>query len=362
MSVQAVSAAAERSVPDSTGATSTRAWLTQLLHITPRAAKERVRLAAGFKDGYSEIGAALGEARINYAQASAIHATVEALPKIATTEQKDAAQAYLLEHASHLHGDDLRKLGKVIDAMIDPDGVEPREEGAKGRRGLNIRNHHDGTQTIAWRETDENIALVKAAMSALSVPVPAVDGARDARVPGLRRADAMMEIVAQALRKGRLPRARGERPHLVITASIDALRTGQGFGVTGSGESLSAQAVRRLACDAEVFGVVMDRWRAPRRWAGASAPSPPPNGSRSAPATSAAPVKFLWPGCTRPSEFCVAHHLRPWLDLGPTDLDNLALLCAHHHDAVHHKGWDIFLGEDRHPRLRPQPGSTRSAP
>ena len=31
----------------------------------------------------------------------------------------------------------------------------------------------------------------------------------------------------------------------------------------------------------------------------------------------------------------------------------MALLCAHHHDAVHHKGWEISLGEDRHPRLRP---------
>ncbi len=34
-------------------------------------------------------------------------------------------------------------------------------------------------------------------------------------------------------------------------------------------------------------------------------------------------------------------------------MGNLALLCHFHHDAVHHKGWDIVMGEDRHPRLRP---------
>jgi hypothetical protein len=42
-----------------------------------------------------------------------------------------------------------------------------------------------------------------------------------------------------------------------------------------------------------------------------------------------------------------------WADGGLTDLDNLVLVCGQHHDAVHHKGWDIYLGEDRHPRLRP---------
>ncbi len=349
MSVQVVQDATERSVPDATGATCTRAWLTQLLKLTPRAAKERARLAAAFDDRFGATGAALGEGRINYEQASAIHATVEGLPKIATSEQKADAETYLIGHASHLHADDLRRLGKALDAMIDPDGVEPREEGAKGRRGLVIRNHHDGTQTIAWRETDENIALAKAAMSALSAPVPAVDGTRDARVPSIRQADAMLEIVLQAMRKGRLPRARGERPHLVITTPIDALRAGQGFGTTGSGESLSAQAVRRLACDADVFGVVLDRWRAPLEMGRKKRTITPTQWV----AICARDVGCVFPGCTRPADFCIAHHLVHWLDHGPTDLDNLALLCGHHHDAVHHKGWEIFLGADRHPRLRP---------
>ncbi len=97
MSVQVVQDATERSVPDGTGASSTRAWLTQLLRITPRAAKERVRLAAGFADRFGETGAALGEGRVNYEQASAIHATVEALPKVATAEQKADAETYLLD-------------------------------------------------------------------------------------------------------------------------------------------------------------------------------------------------------------------------------------------------------------------------
>ncbi len=64
-------------------------------------------------------------------------------------------------------------------------------------------------------------------------------------------------------------------------------------------------------------------------------------------------VGCVFPGCTRPAQFCDAHHIVHWADGGPTDLDNMALLCGAHHDAVHHRGWDIFMGLDRHPRLRP---------
>ena len=46
-------------------------------------------------------------------------------------------------------------------------------------------------------------------------------------------------------------------------------------------------------------------------------------------------------GCNRRPAQCQAHHVRHWLDGGPTDLDNLVLLChAHHHDH-HDRGHDL---------------------
>jgi hypothetical protein len=35
------------------------------------------------------------------------------------------------------------------------------------------------------------------------------------------------------------------------------------------------------------------------------------------------------------------------------DLDNLALACGHHHDQIHHRGGEIWIGGDRKPWLRP---------
>lgn len=51
---------------------------------------------------------------------------------------------------------------------------------------------------------------------------------------------------------------------------------------------------------------------------------------------------FVFPTCDRPESWCDAHHLEHWArDEGPTDLDNLALLCRRHHVLVHEGGWTL---------------------
>jgi hypothetical protein len=47
-----------------------------------------------------------------------------------------------------------------------------------------------------------------------------------------------------------------------------------------------------------------------------------------------------FPGCAAVT-FADVHHIVPWKPHGRTDLDNLALLCRHHHGVVHRKGWSM---------------------
>ncbi|MFZ0158738.1 MAG: HNH endonuclease signature motif containing protein, partial [Kineosporiaceae bacterium] len=49
------------------------------------------------------------------------------------------------------------------------------------------------------------------------------------------------------------------------------------------------------------------------------------------------------PGCTAPVTWCDAHHVVWWRHGGPTDIDNLVLLCARHHTAVHAGHWQIQM-------------------
>ena len=54
----------------------------------------------------------------------------------------------------------------------------------------------------------------------------------------------------------------------------------------------------------------------------------------------------VFPTCTRPQAWCEGHHLLHWVDGGPTDLANLALLCRAHHRAIHEGGWQLTRGPD----------------
>ena len=121
-------------------------------------------------------------------------------------------------------------------------------------------------------------------------------------------------------------------PVLRVSTSLDALLEGlHDAGITDSGESLSAATVRRLACDAEIIptvlngkGRVIDVGRRTRRVSEALRC-----------VLVARDGGCVWPGCDAPPSRCDAHHVEHWADGGPTNADNLALLCHRHHILLH---------------------------
>jgi Domain of unknown function (DUF222)/HNH endonuclease len=117
------------------------------------------------------------------------------------------------------------------------------------------------------------------------------------------------------------------------------------------GGLISASAARRIACCAGIQRVLLDP-------AGAVLDV----GREHRTATAAQFAALIardggcaFPGCTRPPAWSIAHHIQHWIDGGPTDLDNLVLLCTWHHTVVHHHGWSIELGPDRLPDFYPPP-------
>ena len=50
-----------------------------------------------------------------------------------------------------------------------------------------------------------------------------------------------------------------------------------------------------------------------------------------------------FPACTRPAAWCQAHHVIAWADGGPTNADNLVLLCGYHHREYAARGWVITM-------------------
>ena len=181
----------------------------------------------------------------------------------------------------------------------------------------------------------------------------------DPREHGVRLLDAFVEVCRRAQAAtdvNALPRTHGTTARITVTTSWEALRdqleTPTGSGLLGSGQSLSAQAVRRLACDAEILpavlgtqGQILDIGRSQRLvttvlWL----------------ALVLRDQHCTFPGCTRMPQACEAHHIVHWADGGATSLDNLALLCRRHHTLTHQSPWRIHLDPvTRRPVWRPPP-------
>jgi hypothetical protein len=61
------------------------------------------------------------------------------------------------------------------------------------------------------------------------------------------------------------------------------------------------------------------------------------------------------PGCDRAPARCHAHHIQHWLHGGPTDLDNLVLACAYHHQHWHREHLKPVRQPDGSWQIQPDP-------
>ncbi|WP_353647618.1 DUF222 domain-containing protein [Nakamurella sp. A5-74] len=183
---------------------------------------------------------------------------------------------------------------------------------------------------------NEGLSILEAAIQTLAAPRPdAVTGERDSRPTDRRRGQAVIE----ALRRSVLAQGQGvtAAPTAIVhvTMNLDDLqqRTGAGTCIStiADGTLLAPDTVRKIACDAGIIptvlgsdGAVLDCGTEKRLF---TLPQ----------------KRLLWqrdrhctfPGCDIPAHWTDAHHLVHWIDGGPTDLNNAALLCRAHHTFVH---------------------------
>jgi hypothetical protein len=336
------------------GAASLTAWLRDRLRIGIATAGRLVALAAEV-DRRPALDAALSGGAVNVDQVPIIAAAVTALPDRVGAEVVDAAEARLIQEAAGFEPAMLRQLGGQVLSQVAPEVAEQveaealrrAEEKARLHRSFDLRSTGDGRVRLAGWLSRDDAAVVNAAIGPLCNPRTTPDD--DTRTATQRRADALVEVCQLALRTDQLPDHGGERPQVVVTVPFDVLRDQVGAGTLDTGERLSAEQVRRIACDARILpavlgsdGQVLDLGMTRRLFTG--------------------PVRRAlvlrdggcgFPGCDRPARWCDGHHILSWLTGGPTSVDNGVLLCGHHHRVIHQGDWEVRLGTDRVPEFIP---------
>ena len=396
--------AVARGLPAAQGHKSTARWLRTLLILDPQPARELAEAAAAVHR--PAIEQAVLDGHTDLRQATVIAATLDAIPTDlahhhdATADEATRiiadAEHTMIQMAARLPAHQLRHVGERILThlaphladQIDEAALARQETRAHPRRGLTLSLPVNGLIRLSGALTAEDAAIVHAALHPLCHPRPGDD-----RSPAQHRADALTEVCRLALRTQQLPDDGGEPPQLTVTVvyqpltntlstldtldTLGTLDTGTldtstldtgtldtgtldtgtlgtgtlGTGTTDTGQRLSASTVRRLACDARILPVVLggtsqvlDAGRARRLATG--------------PLRRALHIRdhgCAFPDCDRPPRWTDAHHITAWTAGGTTNLDNLVLLCRHHHRTIHDPaaGWTVRLGPDQLPEFLP---------
>lgn len=151
-----------------------------------------------------------------------------------------------------------------------------------------------------------------------------------------------------------------EQPKLLVTVPFETIteRAASRGVIVGTDATISGEAARRLACDAEIHRIITK---------GTSVVLDFGTKTRLASdnqylAMAARDGGCRWPGCDRPPGWCEAHHIDEVIrDDGPTNLSNMALFCSSHHHFLHNREWAL-VGDAHDLWIRKPDGTTMPAP
>jgi len=307
-------------------------WLNFKCGIGMNAAREKVRVAHALAD-LPKISTAFEKGQLSYSK-------VRAMTRIADNSNED----YLLMIAHHGTAHHVEKLvSKFRTAQRLQDAEAANEQ--YGDREVTHYYDHDGCLVIKARMPAEQGALiVKALEMAMDKDFADTD---DPEPIAARRADALAEIAETYMNNSESSGSTADRYQVVVHVSaVTSQPVGAAFSrETDAGHiedgprvcpkgTWTAETSRRIACDCSVVGIKEDEDGEPLSIGRRSRSIPPPMRR----ALRARDGGCRFPGCTN-NRFVDGHHIKHWADGGKTSLDNLVLLCRHHHHLVHEGGF-----------------------
>ncbi|MGO1974870.1 MAG: DUF222 domain-containing protein, partial [Propionibacteriaceae bacterium] len=293
---------------------------------------------------FGVIGDAVCAGAVTMDQAQAMVHGLKHLPDEVTEEQVTAVQERLVAEADELHPNDLRLLANRAVAILFPDVEEDRlgtllereEKRARRDRYLAFGRNPSGSVTFKGQlspvDGEKFIILITAYAHQLKTQhaqaEDRLDPLAESPTSAQLQADALVAMLEDLFTHQAAPASGGDRPRVSILLPFADLVNGTtGATLTNSGEPISPEAARHLACDADLIpvvldtdGVVLDVGRTRRLFT---------RGIRHG--LEVRDQGCVFPRCEAPPQQCEAHHLTPWHLGGETTLHNGALLCPHHH-------------------------------
>ena len=267
---------------------------------------------------------------IGFAHLTLIARTVSAVEEAGSGRRIDEGK--LLGKARDLSVGRFRNFCFHARHMADSAAFVAGEISAVEARYFEMKLGEDGLYSLRGTLDGEGGATLRSALE----PLARRAGQGDDRNRGRRLADALIELGAQA--------GGGVRAHLQVTTSLETLlqRAGAPAADLEHALPISARAIERLACDCNVTRILLDADSCVIDVGRSRRNISPPTRK----ALNARDKGCKWPGCDRPATWTSGHHIVFWTRGGPTDLQNLVLLCYRHHWMVHEGAWQLVRSDD----------------
>jgi hypothetical protein len=295
------------------GATSMTRWLT-----------ERLSVSASRAGAWSAVAGRLAELpalTTKYADGELTFDQLQPLSRVATAE----TEAVLADRAVGLSVAQCEQLARRARPVTTSEANEDHED-----RFFRFRWRK--RKLCYWGEaSDLDGAALLDALFKTAGEAPA-DPESDTHEPLEQRlGDALVGLAS--VRLGDY--AEAGRATVICHVDADSLAGHPGEAELDGGPAIAAETARRICCDSRLQIVLENNGKAiglGRRM-------------RTVPPWLARQLKRRDSGCRFPGcgrvHFLHAHHLVYWADGGPTDPENLVMLCSTHHRVVHERRWRI---------------------
>jgi hypothetical protein len=343
--------------------------VAELSRVEAHAAERRLAATAAIDaladGGLDGAGVTRVKARTSAKVAKKAAKTAAALEKMPRTRAKLARGEINEEHADAAADAAARVSPEAADGLAEQAATRPADLFAKETRSwANARERdaqkaerqarlHAAREVTTWTDADGMWCLLakfdpdasqelRKALTRETDRLWRADGGRDGRpddvrTPAQRRADALAALMLGGQTSGA---AKRPHPKHMVAVRIDASRCSEdptGVAEYVDGTPLSQPTLERIACGAEFVATVLGV-SGETLW----------QGRRHRLATDAQWTNLIARDggcfcCDAEPAHCQAHHIVPWEPpgRGPTDIDNLVLVCTRTHHLVHEQGYRL---------------------
>jgi hypothetical protein len=333
----------------------TAAWLRQNTGIARATARVRAHVARQLA-ALPAAGDAWSQGRIGFDHARVLADHADSPHRDNLLDQQDEIVGWAVALPADAFRDRMADWARDLDETRDA-GLSPVERQRRRRRVIRSRTKHGLRRTVLELDEEADAVFYGAVRDAAAERQRAD---RKAKLPLDRQrpfrqilADAAVEVARRSRGADVITKHRARPVILALTEMSvlwDQLKV-RGWCQLDDGTRLTANQIRRLACEADIIPMVLNDHGVPLDLG---------RTIRLATHQQRLALRALHPtcaaeGCDIDFDWCEIHHLKPWEKGGLTDLDNLAPLCSYHHHWVHECGLEAEILPDRTLRFVPFP-------